>query len=171
MHYPEQNYYIRRVRIQKNSTLLPPLISAGYLVEDDVVDNSAVVVEFPVFSGESVRTLKDVSIWEQVALAAFIQKYWADNQVSITASFDPQIEAKDIEPILNYYQYQLKAVSFLPRIDAGSYAQMPYEAISREMYEERISRLLVPDFSNTQEEVEPERGCNNDTCLIPRAEI
>ena len=40
------------------------------------------VVSIPVDAGEGVRTLAEVSMWEQLSLAAFLQKYWADNQVS-----------------------------------------------------------------------------------------
>jgi ribonucleotide reductase alpha subunit len=166
IHYPEQRYYIRRVRVQKNSSLIQPLKEAGYPVEDDVVDSSASVVEFPVFIGDKVRTVNEVSVWEQVALAAFIQKHWADNQVSLTASFNPVTEASDIEHILNYYQYQLKAISFLPRVEAGAYPQMPYEAITKEEYEERLAKLSQLKYNSTSEEVEPVRGCDSDVCSL-----
>lgn len=41
---------------------------------------STVVVEVPVDSGEGVRTVKDLTMWEQLSFAAFLQWYWADNQ-------------------------------------------------------------------------------------------
>lgn len=41
-----------------------------------------VVVEVPVDAGEGVRTARDLSVWEQLSFAAFLQRYWADNQVS-----------------------------------------------------------------------------------------
>ena len=31
--------------------------------------------------GEGVRPLNEVSMWEQLLLASFMQEYWADNQV------------------------------------------------------------------------------------------
>jgi hypothetical protein len=34
------------------------------------------------------------------------------------------------------FQYQLKGVSFLPRMDLGAYPQMPYEAIPEDDYRE-----------------------------------
>jgi hypothetical protein len=166
MHYPEQRYYIRRVRVQKNSSLIRPLREAGYPIEDDVVDSSSSVVEFAVFVGDKVRTVDEVSVWEQVALAAFIQNHWADNQVSLTASFDPVIEGSDIQHILNYYQYQLKASSFLPRLKSGAYPQMPYETITKEEYFERLAKLSPLKYNQTSESVEPVRGCDSDVCEL-----
>lgn len=32
-------------------------------------------------NGSLVQTVGDVSMWEQLSLAAFMQRYWADNQV------------------------------------------------------------------------------------------
>lgn len=46
-----------------------------------------VVVEVPVDAGEGVRTARDLSVWEQLSFAAFLQRYWADNQASMFLSF------------------------------------------------------------------------------------
>jgi hypothetical protein len=78
------------------------------------MDSSSLVVEFPVSLGSKVRTLKDVTLWEQLQMASFAQKFWADNQVSCTVTFDPQTEGKDIKNALDYCQYNLKGISFLP---------------------------------------------------------
>jgi adenosylcobalamin-dependent ribonucleoside-triphosphate reductase len=165
MHYPESNYYIRRIRIANNSDLLEGLRNAGYVVELDVMDpNNTSVVEFPV-SIEGIRTINEVSIWEQAALAAFLQKYWADNQVSCTITFKEH-EKDQIEHVLNYYQYQLKGVSFLPKTDKGVYAQMPYESISKEEYEEMLKNIREFRINVSKEEAIPERFCNNDTCEL-----
>jgi adenosylcobalamin-dependent ribonucleoside-triphosphate reductase len=138
MHYPESRFYIRRVRLSKNSDLLTPLKNAGYLIEDAVGQSDTVVVEIPVDCGAGIRTLNDVSIWEQVSLAAFLQEHWSDNQVSCTVTFDPEKESKELEHVLNYFQYKLKGISFLPKLSHGAYPQMPYEAITEEQYLDRI---------------------------------
>ena len=44
-------------------------------------EDNTVVVEFPIDAGQGVRTLDDVQLWEQLGLAAFLQRHWADNQV------------------------------------------------------------------------------------------
>jgi ribonucleoside-triphosphate reductase (thioredoxin) len=138
MHYPESRFYIRRVRLSKNSDLVAPLQKAGYFIEDAVGQPDTVVVEIPVDCGAGIRTLKDVSIWEQVSLAAFLQEHWSDNQVSCTVTFDPESESKDLENVLNYFQYKLKGISFLPKLAHGAYPQMPYESITEEQYLNKI---------------------------------
>jgi len=169
VHYPESKYYIRRVRLAKNSPLLKSLSSSGYIIEPAFgQEESTVVVEFPVFVGSDVKTLEDVSMWEQLSLAAFIQKYWSDNAVSVTVTFDPDKEGKDIERALDFFQYQLKGVSFLPKISGGAYKQMPYEKISKEKYEQMVSGLKPLNFSDMEsgEDSQSEKYCNNDVCTI-----
>lgn len=162
-HFPEHSHYIRRVRIAKGSRLVKALLEAGFHLEDDVVDPSSVVVEFPVFT--KGRTLKDVSIWEQVSLAVFLQKYWSDNQVSCTVTFRPE-EKDQIGTILDYFKYDLKSISFLPKLEAGVYAQMPYEAISKEKYDDMVRSIRDVNFAGLAEDSVAEKFCNNDTCTI-----
>lgn len=163
MHYPENDYYIRRIRIGKNSPLLASCQKAGYFTEIDFYDASSVVVEIPVEI--KCRTVDKVSIWEQVALAVFIQKWWADNQVSCTITFKPE-EAKEIPAILEYFKYDLKAISFLPKVDKGAYKQMPYEAISKEKYNILISNITALDTSNLKQDSKPELFCDSTSCEI-----
>ncbi len=47
------------------------------------------VVEVPVDAGEGVRTARDLSMWEQLSFAAFLQRYWADNQARAHAYIFP----------------------------------------------------------------------------------
>ena len=168
VHYPENVCYIRRMRLSKHSDLIQPLKDAGYKVEPCYgSEESTSVVEIPVKIGDKMRSVKDVSIWEQAALAAFMQKYWADNQVSCTISFKKS-EADQIQYILNYYQYQMKGVSFLPILeDDTPYKQMPYESITEKKYEEMMTKLHPIKFKGIKnEEADVERFCNNDTCII-----
>lgn len=162
MHYPEDKYYIRRMRISELSPLVESCKKAGYLVEPDVVNKGTMVIEIPVEI--NCRTIDEVSIWEQVQLAAFIQNWWADNQVSCTVTFKPE-EAKEILPILEYGKYNLKAISFLPKLEKGAYKQMPYEAISKEKYEELI-KTIKPLNINLNEESKPELYCDSTSCEI-----
>lgn len=149
MHYPESRYYIRRMRLDRASDLVPALMRAGYNLEPAVeAPESTLVVSIPVDAGAGVRTLDDVSMWEQLALASFLQRYWADNQVSCTVTFDPEREGPQLEHALAYFQYQLKGISLLPKLPLGAYAQMPYEAIDRATYE-RMTEALAPLAFNT----------------------
>ena len=148
VHYPQSQYYIRRVTLPKDSKFVVPLMNAGYVVEESKMSpKTSCIVEIPVAVGGDVRTIDHVSMWEQLALAAFMQRHWADNQVSCTVTFDPELEGPAIPFALDYYQYQLKGISFLPRLEEGAYPQMPYETITKEEYERRTALLKTTDPS------------------------
>jgi ribonucleoside-triphosphate reductase (thioredoxin) len=82
-----------------------------------------------------------------------------DLQVSCTVTFDPEKEGPQLSHALDWvraglgkagpvmcwpdrsrcvrllqFQYELKGISFLPRMEMGAYPQMPYEEISEEQY-------------------------------------
>ena len=169
MHYPESRFYIRRMRLSKGSELVPALLAANYTVEPAVdAPNDTVVLEVPVDVGKGIRTSKEVSMWEQLSLAIFLQEYWADNQVSCTVTFDPKTEGHQLEHALNYAQTKLKGISFLPRVEKGAYAQMPYEEITEEVYKSRVAVLLplVLPTGVVKEAPVPERGCDGSSCEI-----
>jgi ribonucleoside-triphosphate reductase (thioredoxin) len=168
VHFPENVYYIRRMRLSKHSDLLAPLKEAGYTIEACVgSEDSTMVVEVPVKVGDNIRSVKDVSIWEQIALAAFMQKYWADNQVSCTVTFTKK-EADQIQNVLNFYQYQLKGISFLPLLEhGGAYKQMPYESITSEKYDKMVSEIKTVKYRTIKnEEADVEKFCANDVCEL-----
>ena len=168
MHYPESRFYIRRMRLSKHSELLAPLEKAGYKVEPAFgSEDTTMVVEVPVDVGEGIRTAAELSIWEQFSLAAFLQRHWADNQVSCTATFDPETEADELPHVLKYFQYRLKGISLLPRHPLGAYKQMPYEGITEDEYKEQLSKLKHLSFVGVEgEEAEVDKFCNNDVCEV-----
>ncbi|KNC83037.1 hypothetical protein SARC_04685 [Sphaeroforma arctica JP610] len=166
LHYPHSRYQIRRVRAAGDSELLGPLENAGYAVETDVYSSDTKVASFPVDVGKNVRPLSKVSMWEQLQLAAFMQRYWADNQVSCTITFDPETEGPHLKHALDFFQYQLKGISFLPRTPEGAYAQMPYEEITEAEYKRMMSNVKPIDFSKSKASVEPDKFCDGDSCTI-----
>lgn len=170
MHYPESRFYLRRVRVDSKSDLLPALEKAGYDIEPAVQGHDTMVVSIPVDVGENVRTLSELSAWEQLSLAAFLQQYWADNQVSCTVSFNPETEGDQLEHALSYFQYKLKGVSLLPRLAQGAYEQMPYEEISQAKYDELRKQLKPLDFSTARAQGSvtevPDRFCDSSSCEI-----
>ena len=132
----------------------------------------SVVIEVPVDVGEGIKTVSDVSMWEQMSLAAFMQKYWADNQVSCTVTFSPETEGKQIAPALDYFQYQLKGISFLPKLELGAYKQMPYEEITEKQYHKMVKGLKFLSFRQVKgNEAIVDKFCNNDSCEIDFEEI
>jgi ribonucleoside-triphosphate reductase (thioredoxin) len=49
-------------------------------------------------------------------------------------TFDPETEGKQLKQALDIYQYQLKGISFLPKLADGAYEQMPYEEVTEMEY-------------------------------------
>jgi hypothetical protein len=97
-----------------------------------------------------------------------MQRWWADNQVSCTVTFNPETEGKQIASVLDYFQYQLKGISFLPKCSFGAYPQMPYEEITEERYLQLVSGVKSIDFfTNTSAGVESvgEMYCDSEKCV------
>ena len=166
---PGGEFYLRAIRFGNTDPMLHLFKAAGYKIESDLVSANTSVVYFPVASGHK-RAEKQVSLFEKIGLAATAQKYWSDNGVSVTLSFDKEEEAKFIAPALNMYEGQLKAVSFLP-MGNKTYPQQPYTEISREDYNSYVGKIGKIDWSAIYDgvenlEAEGEAYCSTDACEI-----
>ena len=164
IHFPEDEYYIRRIRFSKTSNLVDKLKDSGYNVEDDKYTPNTAVVEFPVHEPYFNKGKNDVSIWEQLETAAQYQYYWADNSVSITVTFKPE-EARHIKTALELYETRLKAVSFL-KYEETVYEQAPYEAITKRQYNKMNSKIKTFQRFEDEEGGVGSKFCTNDTCTI-----
>lgn len=122
------------------------------------------LIEFPVKKEHYERGKRDVSVWEQGENAAFYQKYWSDNQVSVTVTFKEE-EKKDIEHLLEAYQDKLKCITFLPLKEHG-YQQAPYEEISKERYEDLSSELKPLYLEGLKEKARGQIFCDSEECEI-----
>jgi adenosylcobalamin-dependent ribonucleoside-triphosphate reductase len=162
-------YYLRAIRFGDQDPMLHLFKVAGYKIEKDLVSANTSVVYFPVHSGHK-RSEKDVSLFEKIGLAATAQKYWSDNGVSVTLSFDKEEESKFVAPALHMYEGQLKAVSFLP-MGNHTYPQQPYTEITQDEYDYYIGRIGKIDFSAIYDGIENldsigEAYCTTDYCEI-----
>ena len=164
IHFPEDEYYIRRIRFSQDSDLLPTLAEAGYPIEDDAYSPNTKVVSFPVKEAHYYKGKKDVTMWEQLEIAAQYQHYWADNSVSITVTFQPEEEGQ-IKNALEMYETRLKAVSFLRLNDTG-YEQAPYEAIDAETYENMIEKITPIQRFDTNQQGAGTKFCDGESCTI-----
>jgi adenosylcobalamin-dependent ribonucleoside-triphosphate reductase len=163
IHFPESEYYIRRIRFSKDSKVLADLEKAGYHIEDDEYSPNTKVVEFPVHEPFFTKGKKSVSMWEQLEIAAQYQYYWADNSVSVTVTFNEE-EATQIKDALEMYETRLKAVSFLKYKETG-YKQAPYEAISRKQYEETIKNITPIQRMDTNGG-NGTKYCDGESCVL-----
>jgi hypothetical protein len=126
------------------------------------------VVFFPIMSAAE-RAEKDVSIYEKMALAATAQKWWSDNSVSVTISFNPETESKDVGSVLHMYDGQLKTVSFLPSGN-HTYPQMPYTQITGEEYNKYGMQLFPIDlagvYAGMAADAIGDSYCTTDACEV-----
>ena len=166
---PGGKYFLRTIRFANNDPMLPLFKMANYRVEPEVNSpDTTSVVYFPI-QAKAERSEKEVSIYEKMALAATAQRYWSDNSVSVTVSFDPKSEAEAIGTALHMYDGQLKTVSFLA-MDDGSYPQMPYTRSNPEEYEEGRMTLFPIDLNGVYAgmafDAVGEAYCTTDACEV-----
>ena len=162
-------YFDRAIRFANSDPMLPLFKMANYRVEPaSESPNTTSVVFFPIKSGAK-RSEKDVSIFEKMSLAATAQRYWSDNSVSVTVSFDSEKEAEHIGTVLHMYDGQLKTVSFLPQGNF-TYPQMPYTQITSDEYDDATMKLFPIDFSGVYAGMAAdaigEAYCTTDSCEI-----
>jgi hypothetical protein len=164
---PGGEYFLRAVRFSDQEPIIFALEDAGYTVEKDLVSANTKVAYFPIHS-DNKRSEREVTIFEKIALASETQRYWADNSVSVTVSFDPETEGKHIATVLKMYEGKLKTVSFLPM--GGVYKQQPYTQITQEQYESYVGKLGKVDhtllYANGTDAT-GDKYCTTDVCEIP----
>ena len=166
---PGGKYFDRAIRFSNEDPMLPLFRMANYRVEpaSESPDTTSVVF-FPIKS-DAERAERDVTIFEKMSLAATAQRYWSDNSVSVTISFDPETESNHVGTVLHMYDGQLKTVSFLPSGNM-TYPQMPYTQITEEQYIDGTMKLFPIDFSGVYgglaADAIGEAYCTTDACEI-----
>jgi len=167
---PGGKYFNRAIRFSNQDPMLALFKMANYRVEAAVESpDTTSVVFFPIKS-EALRAERDVTIFEKMSLAAVAQRYWSDNSVSVTISFDPEKESEHVGTVLHMYDGQLKTVSFLPSGNF-TYPQLPYTQITEKEYEDEGTLKLFPiDFSGIYaglaSDAIGEAYCTTDACEV-----
>jgi len=166
---PGGKFFLRAIRFSNDDPMLPLFRMANYRVEpaSESPDTTSVVF-FPIKS-DATRSEKDVTIFEKMSLASTAQRYWSDNSVSVTISFDAEEEKDQIGTVLHMYDGQLKTVSFLPQGNFV-YPQMPYTQIDENEYLEASKALFPIDFTGVYggmaADAIGESYCTTDSCEI-----
>ena len=166
---PGGKFFNRAIRFANSDPMLPLFKMANYRVEpaSESPDTTSVVF-FPIKS-DAERAERDVTIFEKMSLAAVAQRYWSDNSVSVTVSFDPETEAEHVGTVLHMYDGQLKTVSFLPSGNF-TYPQMPYTQITEEEYEAELVKLFPIDFTGVYAGMAAD-GIGENYCVTDSCEI
>jgi ribonucleoside-triphosphate reductase len=171
VHWPIDTEYTRRMRLTKTDPILKALKQAGYHIEPDVTNpDYTMVVELPTL-GPDVRNQEEVTVWEKAHLAILAQRYWSDNQVSVTLTFR-QDEKDQIESLLRAVEGQLKSVSFLPIVEGEPYPQMPYERITADDFFAATKKVKPMNWDYLYDggeaaDADGDKFCSNDVCELP----
>jgi ribonucleoside-triphosphate reductase len=165
-------YYIRRIRMSAESPLIEVCKSHGYHVEfqenfDGTPDRSTYVVEFPCRYPDGTVSAEDMTVFEQLETVKFMQKYWSDNSVSVTAYYEKSDLPKLKEYIEDNFGENFKTLSFLLKQGASGFKQLPFEEISKEQYEYLKARVKpITNVIVNEEDVESLGACGLGGCPI-----
>jgi len=166
-------YFIRRIRIGSNNTQLINLAKQNnYFVEyqknfDGTDDKNTQIIEFPCRYPEGTVLAKDMTAIDQLNVVKELQTNWSDNSVSVTVYYRLN-ELDDIKKwLIENYTNNVKSCSFLLHNDHG-FKQAPFEEITKEKYEELISKVIPITSGNirTQTENELTNECVGGVCPI-----
>lgn len=164
MKAPTSRYYMRTIRFDYRSPLVKQLADAGYRVEKDRTTPRTMVVYFPCETKPGVLTAEELGLWEQAQIFTALQRYWSDNMVSATLTFQPH-EANTLARLLKCYEGQWKCVSFLPLSNHG-FLQAPYIPCTKEQYEEANAKV-GPVGELTVEHDTDDKWCSGGVCELP----
>ena len=152
IHRSHSEYYIRRVRISYTDPLAKAMIKMGYNwnpENGETVDNmDTIVIDFPVEAPKG-RTKNDVSAIEQLEDYLMFMENYVQHNVSITVSVkDDEWDA--VEEFVWEHWDDIVAVSFISH-DDSFYKLLPYEAITKEVYEQMVIDTPKFDYDVLQE--------------------
>jgi ribonucleotide reductase alpha subunit len=172
VHPAYSRFYIRRVRMSSDDSLVATCRDMGYHVEfvknfDGSEDHSTVVVEFLCEAGENTILAKNMSAVDQLNLVKTLQTHWADNSVSVTVYYKEE-ELPEIKKwMAENYENGCKTLSFLLHSEHG-FSQAPYEEISEQDYISKVSKLNsnIRDISIAGSEMLSGVECEGGACPI-----
>ena len=175
MHPRHAPYYIRRVRISATDSLFKMLKDQGvpYFPEVGQTTENATtyVLEFPVKAPEGAICKDDVSALDQLEHWKIVKSHYTEHNPSVTIS----IGEDEWITVANwlYENWDLVGgLSFLPRSN-HVYQLAPYEEITKEKYEEMVTKLGELDFSKIityetkdETEIKKELACVAGVCDV-----
>jgi ribonucleoside-diphosphate reductase alpha chain/ribonucleoside-triphosphate reductase len=148
LHWSHSPYYIRRIRINATDPLVQVVKELGWNMNPEVGSTwenaRTLVIDFPISSGSTV-TKDDVRVNEQFKTYFAFQESYTEHNSSNTITVKPNEWEKAKNIVWNGWD-DFVGVSFLAH-DGGTYQLAPYEAITKEQYEEMVSKMKPFDHT------------------------
>lgn len=186
IHAAHDAFYIRRVRLDRNSGIADYLINlAGiaepgcdHLIEKDLTSEGMVVVNIPIAQKNTLLRTSESAI-DLLERCKFINQKWIvpthrygpnHHNVSVTVNYKPH-EQGDIYAWMLANKNHFSGISLLPD-DGGTYVQAPFSSISEDVYTKRIAALpanidfaqLVGGADRTKDDRVIDWACTGDNC-------
>ena len=140
MHPWHSPYYIRTVRGDKKDPLSTFLKEVGIPCEDDFMKpDQTYVFSFPIKAPEGAIVRDDLTAIDHLNTWLVYQRAWCEHKPSITVSVKED-EWMDVGAWVWKHFDEVSGISFLPHSD-HSYKQAPYQEVTKEEYDELVSRM------------------------------
>lgn len=161
VHKPLGKYIFNNVQFSKHDPVVEKLRAANYNVINHPIDDSGVLVTFPVawegipfdkVDGKDVNLESAITQLERYKL---IQTSWNQQNTSVTISYDPSEVPAIIDWLLDNWDCYV-GVSFIYRTDPTKtakdlgYLYLPQEVVDERTYKDYVATLLPVDLNNTE---------------------
>jgi len=171
IHTRHNDYYYRRIRMDKKDPIYTFLKNKGVEVEDEAFrPDSTAVFTFPMKAPKGAILRDGMTAIEQLENWIIYQRHWCEHKPSVTISVKDD-EWVEVGAWVWKHFDEISGVSFLPHSD-HTYQQAPYEDCSKEQYEELLAKTpKVIDWTEFVEETDNTEGaqtlaCTGGTCEI-----
>ncbi len=142
-------YYVRNVRVGAHTPMFKILKDTGVPMDpengQDADNANTWVAHFPIKSPDGAKTRKSRSALEQCEYWLQNKIFWTEHNPSVTITYQPHEVLELMKWIWDHLDY-IGGMTILPAMDA-KYAQMPYEEIEKEEYDEFNAKFPKVDFS------------------------
>jgi len=149
IHSRWSDFYIRNVRVGAHTPVFKVLKNAGVPMDTEngqkKENANTYVVHFPVKSPEGAITRNTRSAMQQLEYWLQVKTNYTEHNPSVTITYKPD-EVLDIIKWVWENQDKIGGITFLPAFDA-KFDQMPYEEISKELFETLEEKFPNIDFS------------------------
>ena len=160
VHKPLGKYIFNNVQFSKHDPVVEKLREANYRVINHPVDDSGVLVTFPVmwdgvpFDKVDGKEVNIESAIVQLERYKLLQTSWNQQNTSVTISYDPSEAPAIIDWLLDNWDCYV-GVSFIYRTDPTKtakdlgYLYLPQEVVTEHDYREYVQTLGLVDLNNT----------------------
>ncbi len=175
MHPRHSAYYIRRIRISATDALFKMMKDQGVPYHPEVgqtmEDANTYVLEFPVKAPDGAVVKNDLTALDQLEHWKLVKQNYTEHNPSVTVSIGDDEWIQVANWVYEHWDI-VGGLSFLPRSNSV-YRLAPYEAISKEQYDELVRKFPKTDYSKLflyertdETEVKKELACVSGSCDI-----